>query len=355
MARTIIIGDIHGCFGELQELLDRVGPVAGDTILSVGDLVDRGPDPRGVVDLFRRPAADGVERRAICGNHERKHIRGVLSHSQQIARLQLGQVRPDRAFDEGRYAEDVAWMAGLPFHVETPEFRVVHWGLYPGVPLAEVPEDVRAGTTSGETKLRERYGERPWYDFYEDEVPVVFGHAVVGEEPLILRDRIYGIDTGCCHGQRLTALVMPERRIVQVQARADHWKRVMAEWQVPVLTGYPWPEMTFAKIQKKAAALRDPEMGAERTVAEILAWAEAVRAEIPALADRLDGALAALQAEFPDPDAFGAGASAHPAGSWLLRLHRGRLSREHLGCESPRAVFTLAAALGATLSAPERP
>ena len=247
MARTIIIGDIHGCFGELQELLDRVGPVAGDTILSVGDLVDRGPDPRGVVDLFRRPAADGVERRAICGNHERKHIRGVLSHSQQIARLQLGQVRPDRAFDEGRYAEDVAWMAGLPFHVETPEFRVVHWGLYPGVPLAEVPEDVRAGTTSGDAKLQ------------------------------------------------------------------------------------------------------------ERTVAEILAWAEAVRAEIPALADRLDGALAALQAEFPDPDAFGAGASAHPAGSWLLRLHRGRLSREHLGCESPRAVFTLAAALGATLSAPERP
>ena len=53
-------------------------------------------------------------------------------------------------------------------------------GHFPGVPLDEVPEDVRAGTTSGDTKLKERYGEKPWYDFYDDDKPVVFGHSVVG-------------------------------------------------------------------------------------------------------------------------------------------------------------------------------
>jgi serine/threonine protein phosphatase 1 len=144
---TLIIGDIHGCFEELLELLDRAAIGQDDVVVSVGDVVDRGPDPGAVIDFFRaRPNAV-----VLMGNHERKHVRNVLSYSQQVTAQQLG----------GRYADDVAWMAGLPYHFERDDVRVVHYGLYPGVPLDEVPEDVRAGTTSGDARLRERFGGRP--------------------------------------------------------------------------------------------------------------------------------------------------------------------------------------------------
>ena len=221
MQKTLIIGDIHGCHAELLELLAKAGIGDEDLVVSVGDLVDRGPEPGEVVDWFRARENSVV----ICGNHERKHVRGVLSYSQQITRLQIG----------ARYEEQVRWMAGLPYHWEREDVRVVHWGLFPGVPLAEVPEDVRAGTASGDARLKERFGEGPWYEHYQDDVPVVFGHAVVGPEPLVIRDRIFGIDTGACHGMRLTGLLLPELKLISVPARRDHWAEVRNAWQAPVL------------------------------------------------------------------------------------------------------------------------
>ncbi len=332
--QTLIIGDIHGCYTELLELLDRAAIGADDLVVSVGDLVDRGPDPGPVLDLFRtRPNT-----LAILGNHERKHIRQVFSYSQQVTREQLGE----------RYADHVRWLSGLPYHWERPDIRVVHWGLYPGVPLDEVPEDVRAGTTSGDARLREKFGERPWYDFYEDDVPVAFGHAVVGAEPLILRDRIYGLDTGACHGMRLTGLLLPSFKIVSVPARADHWSHVRVAWQAPVLRTLPWPTMTFEQIDKKLRTLRDPELG-DAVLDQIGAWSRSLRDAIPGLRDRLDADVARITAESGD-DA-GRAVAAHPAAFWLQRRRLGKLSSEHLGCSTPEQLLKLASALGVALPA----
>lgn len=331
---TLIIGDIHGCHAELLDLLDAAGVGDDDLVVSVGDVVDRGPDPGAVVELFRTRENSLV----IMGNHERKHVRGVLSYSQQVTKAQLG----------ARYDDDVAWMAGLPYHWERPDVRVVHWGLYPGVPLGDVPEDVRSGTTSGDARLRERFGDRPWYDFYADDVPVVFGHAVVGPEPLVIRDRIFGIDTGACHGMRLTGLLLPAMRLVSVPARADHWVRVRAQWQAPVLRTLPWSTMTFEQIDKKLRSLRDPELGDE-VLDRIAAWSAGLRGALPDLRGRLDAEVARIAAE--SGDEFGRAAAAHPAASWLQRRRAGKLSPEHLGCSSPQQLVTLAAGLGVALDA----
>jgi len=330
--KTIIIGDIHGCHSELMELCDRAAITDGDLVVSVGDLVDRGPDPGAVIDFFRARKNAVV----ICGNHERKHVRGVFSYSQQVTREQLG---PDR------YADDVRWMSTLPYHWERPDVRVVHFGLYPGVPLADVPEEVRAGTTAGEERLTKRFGRRAWWDFYEDATPVVFGHAVF-PEPLIVRDRVFGIDTGACHGMRLTGLVLPDRRLVSVPAREDHWKRVRAQWQGAVRRALPWSTMTFDQIDKKLRGLRDTEIGGEG-LTHVAAWAEDLRAAIPAVRERLDAEVARLVAEAGDD--FGRAAAAHPAASWLQRRRAGRLSDGHLGCPSPAQLVALAHALGITL------
>ena len=334
MRNTFIIGDIHGCYTELLDLLDKAGVGDDDLVVSVGDLVDRGPEPGAVVDLFRARANSVV----IMGNHERKHVRGVLSYSQQVTRLQLGD----------RYEEQVRWMVELPYHWEREDVRVVHWGLYPGVPLDEVPEDVRAGTASGDARLKERFGEGPWYDHYTDDVPVVFGHAVVGPEPLVIRDRIFGIDTGACHGMRLTGLLLPAFKLVSVPARRDHWAEVRNAWQAPVLRTLAWAGMTFEQIEKKVRSLRDPELD-DSVLAQITAWTAGLRAAVPGLNERLDAEVARI-AEAAGAE-FGRVAASHPAASWLQRRRAGKLSPAHLGCATPQQLIELGRALGVELVA----
>src|SRR4051812_5879287 len=67
MGRSIIIGDVHSCAAELEDLLDRVGYALGDRVFFVGDLVPRGPAPLGVLRLLRQ-----VHGRAVLGNHEQR-------------------------------------------------------------------------------------------------------------------------------------------------------------------------------------------------------------------------------------------------------------------------------------------
>lgn len=66
--RTIIIGDIHGCYTELLELLTKINFSPEDILISVGDIVDRGPDSEKVVDFFKSTPNAYV----VFGNHERK-------------------------------------------------------------------------------------------------------------------------------------------------------------------------------------------------------------------------------------------------------------------------------------------
>ena len=114
--QTLVIGDIHGCFFELQALLDKAGLNDGDSIVSLGDFVDRGPETPQVLDLLQNSS----NARALMGNHEHKHVRAArgelsLAISQKISHQQLGDV----------YADAVAWMARLPLFLELPEWKRV--------------------------------------------------------------------------------------------------------------------------------------------------------------------------------------------------------------------------------------
>jgi serine/threonine protein phosphatase 1 len=221
VARTLVIGDIHGCHEELIELLDRAALSSADTLVSIGDLVDRGPGSVEVVRLFRsRPGAI-----ALMGNHERKHVRGILSYSQEITRLQFGE----------EYDDLCRWMTSLPYYLETDSASIVHAAMVPGLPLARQREEVLCGSTSGERELTRLFGERPWYESYADGELIVFGHRVVGPEPLVHDGRVFGIDTGACHGMRLTALSLPDLTFHSVAAREDHWTRQKQIWREPVL------------------------------------------------------------------------------------------------------------------------
>lgn len=345
MARTLLVGDIHACWDELRALCDRVALTDDDVVVSVGNVVDQGPDPMAVIDWFRtRPNTI-----AVCGNHERKHALGSLSFAQQITRAQLGD----------RYADAVAWMRTLPYYWESDAVRVVHAALLPGVPLADTSPAVLCGSTSGtgrlEKRLAARHDGRPWHELYDDPKPVVFGHHLMGEVPLVRDGRVFGLDTGACHGMRLTALVLPTFEIVSVPARADHWEALKRAWQMPVLRERPWGRMTFDQLDRKARELaegRDAET--RRWLDGARAWGAAVRSAIPTVTAAVDAEierLAALHGE----DGFTAAAALHPARATLEARRAGRLQTNHLGCPGPDAVFALAARLNVPLDLPRSP
>jgi len=213
--RTIVIGDIHGCHAELRDLLDRVGPTTGERIVAIGDIVDRGPDSGEVLAFFR----DHPDATSIMGNHERKHVRSARGEimpalSQRIVETQLGESYPDW----------VAFMSTFPAFIELPDAILVHGFFEPGVALAEQRETVLIGTLTGERHM-ETHHPRPWYDHCRPPKPLVIGHHdyLRTGEPLIREGRIYGLDTGCCTGGRLTALILPGFEIVSVRSRYDYW------------------------------------------------------------------------------------------------------------------------------------
>jgi serine/threonine protein phosphatase 1 len=271
---TLIVGDIHGCYAELLELIAKVQLAPTDRLISLGDIVDRGPESVRVYDFLRHRPNTIV----LMGNHERKHLRQTLSYSQEIVKLQFGD----------RYPEFIEWVAQLPYYFETDEAILVHAALENELPIESQREDVLCGCTAGEKYLEKQYGNIYWSQIYSGNKPVIFGHHVVGEEPMIVEQRVFGIDTGACHGGRLTGLILPSFEIVQVQAAQDYWQSAMGKWQLPVMMAKPWHSYKWEKIQAICAEYRDsnnPELAAfiaqqEQWMHDLLALAPIVMLKI---------------------------------------------------------------------------
>lgn len=214
--RRLIIGDIHGCREELLELLDRAGPSGDDEIISIGDLVDRGPDSPGVVEFVR--TAPRV--RAVMGNHEHKHLKIARGRSEPS----FSQAHARDQFTPDGYAAALAFFAGLPLYLDLPEAVLIHGCFEPGKPLSEQRPETLLGTMAGEAHLS-RHFPAPWYELYDGQKPVIAGHHDYSKagKPLVINDCVFLIDTGCCYGQALTGLILPEFRFVSVPARRNYW------------------------------------------------------------------------------------------------------------------------------------
>jgi hypothetical protein len=141
--RTIVVGDIHGCYAELIELFARVNLSETDCLISVGDIIDRGADSIKVYDLLKHRPNTIV----LMGNHERKHLRGTLSYGQEIVKLQFGD----------RYNEFLTWVKDLPYYYETETAIFVHAAIENGIPISEQKEEVLCGCTAGEKYRTNRY------------------------------------------------------------------------------------------------------------------------------------------------------------------------------------------------------
>jgi hypothetical protein len=204
MARSIFIGDVHSCAAELAELLSAVAVTDDDRVFFVGDLLSRGPDPIGVLRLFR-----ALRARSAIGNHEQRLL------AARHARL-LGEPGPKVGSSHAEVAalmDDADWaiLESMPLWVDVPEndVRVVHAGLVPGIPFEKqdpwLLTHIRSIDERG--KPSEKWGTL-WGSLYQDEPHIVFGHNA-RQRPQ-LHPHATGLDTACVYGGALTALVLPE-------------------------------------------------------------------------------------------------------------------------------------------------
>ena len=214
--RTIIIGDIHGCLDEFEELLERVCfKREHDRLILVGDLINKGPNSLGVLKK-----AHELHCQVILGNHEDNFIRSVRNPSSNSSQS-FEKLKREMAQEFEFWFE---WMEGLPTFIEDETFLVVHAGLRPNYHPKETDKRIltriRTWDGLGENLFSE--DDPPWFDLYHGDKLVIFGHwASLG--PMV-RPTVICLDSGCVYGRQLTALILPERDIVQVDAKKVYEK-----------------------------------------------------------------------------------------------------------------------------------
>jgi hypothetical protein len=216
LRRTLVVGDLHGCYDELMALLDATNFGAEDRVVCVGDLVTKGEKSREVLELFMSDARFT----SVLGNHDRALL-AYWRGERKKKKLKDAQRKCAKELKDGRerYA---AFLETLPKYVDLGSHVVVHAGLRPGVPLAEqsIGDLTELRTLGDDPASREG---TPWYEVYDGEKFALFGHwpgALPRRGP-----RALGLDTGCVYGQRLTAYVVETGELHSVAALRAYDKK----------------------------------------------------------------------------------------------------------------------------------
>lgn len=235
--RTFVVGDIHGRCAQLLNLLDMLPrDPQTDTLVFLGDLIDRGADAPGCVEHIRKMCGENPER-VIClrGNHEQMlmdfldgnfsiWLTPVTGGERTFEQYTLHPVRLEteadmeemrRLFAEKFPAEHLEFMQGLPFYYEDEHAIYVHAGLDEGKHPSE---------SSPMSLLWLR--DMDFYKHYRGK-PCVFGHTPTPLLPLrgrLGRHGIYishsavGLDTGYNHQSPLSCLSLPDFNLYQTFA-----------------------------------------------------------------------------------------------------------------------------------------
>ena len=205
MKRIFAIGDIHGCYDRLKKLMAKI-PIdfSHDTLVFIGDYIDRGPHSVEVVDYLIRLQSRIPQVVFIKGNHEDMLDKFISGADRYTYLLNGGQQTLDSYLTKPAQSDSfpippdhMAFFKSLRLFYETDKFIFVHAGLRPRVPLeSQKTEDL--------LWIRDKFITTR-YDFGKR---VIFGHTPL-KKPLVEPNKI-GIDTGAVYGNALTCVQLPD-------------------------------------------------------------------------------------------------------------------------------------------------
>ena len=234
-----LIGDVHGCFDELNSLCAKLGydysnelgffvPTPDRMAIFVGDLIDRGPDNARVFDqvmTWIRMSA------ALCvrGNHDDKFARWcrgknvIINHGLQTTIDQIN----DFGWDRSAIAEIIELMPQY-LSLDAGRLIVVHAAWHEGLKdFDPLSKSCRSYCLYGPTTGLDTDGMPRRIDWVAqhptatDRDPIiVYGHAVYDRVRIF--NKTYGIDTGCVFGGSLSCLSYPQLTITSVRARSTY-------------------------------------------------------------------------------------------------------------------------------------
>ena len=228
-----IIGDVHGCFDELFELIKKLGYVIHnmDTtykvshpqnrkIILVGDLVDRGPKIPEVLKLV----IDMVELNiAYCvkGNHDDKLRRKLLGRDVKVIHGLEQSLAQLEAESEDFRRKVTDFLGNLKAYIifNAGELIVSHAGFQEKF-MGRESKRVEAFCLYGQaTNEYDKYGlpiRYEWAKDYKGEAFIIYGHTPISEVKII--NNTINIDTGCVFGRKLTAFRYPEKTVISQPA-----------------------------------------------------------------------------------------------------------------------------------------
>jgi len=203
--KIFVIGDIHGCLDILKRLMDKIPwEPKKDKLIFVGDYIDRGEDPKGVVDFIISLKKEYNNVECLLGNHEAMLLDYLKGRNRDIylfngGTTTLASYRVSRKSEDDPLIpeEHMSFYNELKPYIELDNYYVVHAGFRPGINIEDQSlEDM--------VWIRYEFIDSS-YNFGKK---VIFGHTPF-KEPLIMPTKI-GIDTGAVYGNKLTCLQLPE-------------------------------------------------------------------------------------------------------------------------------------------------
>ena len=211
MERIFALGDIHGCFDKLVSLMDIIDvDLKKETLVFMGDYIDRGPHSKEVVDYLIDLAGGGNRVVFLKGNHELM-LQNYLSGEDKLSFLYnggeatLGSYMKSGGLNEANLIppEHLEFFDNLRLYYETENYIFVHGGLKANIPLEHQDEwDM--------LWIRDEF----IYSDFDFGKLVIFGHTPF-REPLILDNKI-GIDTGAVYGNKLTCVELSAMKFFSV-------------------------------------------------------------------------------------------------------------------------------------------